>query len=364
MKIIEAIRALYEHSSDRIIYTDTNFQVLWRNNDVMPEHLFPDRMMLSRKIRVSFPLMESTVCRYKGDNFEMTLKITPMFKKDELQGYMFHGMTEHEVDRIAMQSVLKDRIRKDLEAVRYEAGSIIAMLETEKRSWSKTENYDYTEFDFRSREKVLKIMGATANYEEISRYLGDNVSSETKFMSVVLDDLLKRISCRAEKLGYIFESDIQSMVYAEMNVERFEAVVANIVVNAYMYNSKPEKICKVELKSDGNEIQLIVTDNGNGIPEEKLNKLKNPLEYFTNDDLNESLGLSVAMLYCKRFDGKFNIESKVDQYTKVTLSFKDLGYKVPREFRQYFPPLTFTLDNTGCILGKCFGYYNDDYHKY
>ena len=363
MEIIEAVKTLYENNSDKVIYTDSYLKVLWKNSNDLPEFLRTDKIMLSRFEPVAFPIKKSTICRYKDEQYELTLKITPMSENGVTVGYLFHCMTEHEVDRLAMQSTLNDRLRKDLDTIRFRAASITTMLSLNKEEMSEAGEL-FTKFETTSRDRVLGVLSATANYEELSIYLSENVKAEKKFMSVVLDDLAKRIRCRAEKFGYIFECDIQSMIHAEMNVSRFEAAISNLVINSYMYNSKPEKKCSIELRSDGKKIRLTVTDNGNGIPEEKLKRLKKPMDYFTLDDMNESLGLSIVMLYCQRFGGTYDIESKVGEYTKVTLTFDDLGYEMPREFRQYYPPIIFAMDNTGCILSKCFGYYNDDYYKH
>ena len=363
MEIIEALGTLYKNSNDKLIFTDTKLNTLWRNNDDLPEFIFPDKIMLSRSESISLPVTEYTVCRYVSDDHDFTLRITPMFENDELAGYLMHFLSEYEVDKIAMQSTLKSRLRKEIDNIRFQAGSIISLLNEHKKAWEQNGDPKNSDFDMSTREKVLNIMSATSNYEEVSRYLGDNVISKPKFMSVALDDLAKRIKCRADELGYDFDCEIRSMVHAEMNVERFEAAVSNLVVNAYMYNSKTEKKCKIILSSDGEEIKLTVEDNGDGIPEEKLAKLQRPLGFFDEIDLNESLGLTVVMLYCDRFGGKLDIETKADEYTRVTMTFKDNGLELPREFRQYLPPMVFTLDNTGCILGKGFGYYNDDMYN-
>ena len=360
MKIIDALKTLYEHSSEKIIFTDNDLKAQWRSNDELPEFIMPYNIKLTKNTTVKMPVTKTTVCRYDDGNKRYTLTISPVSEDGKPAGYLIHCLTEHEVDRLAMRSTLKDRLRNDLESVRFKAGSIISLLNKQNKIMLNDEQQEYSKFDSKAREKILGIMAATANYEELSRYLGDDISCESKFISVALDDLAKRVRPRAEKAGYVFECNINAMVHMDMNVERFEAAVSNLITNAYMYNSGEEKKCLVELYTEDKDVILSVTDNGDGIPEDKLQLLQDPLEYFSNDDLNESLGLTVAMMYCETFGGKLSIESKLGEYTKVTMRFFDPGNEIPREFRQYVRPLSFALDNTGCILGKCFGYFNDD----
>lgn len=360
MKIVEALKILYSDPENRIVYTDNELNIIWKNNEALPRELLPEKLMLSANAKLELPVTEKTVSRYYDDEQCYTVIIRPVHDDEVGDGYIFEFLSEYEVDTLAMRSTLKDRLRNDLEVVRFEAGNIIALLDLRKKTCEKLETEDNSDFDLLSRQKVLGIMSAISNYEEISRYLGDKIEGEYRFMSVVLDDLAERIKKRAEANGYIFEYDINAMVHLPMNVTRFEAAVANLAANAYMYNSKPEKKCRIELTNDNGQIILSVTDNGDGIPEEKLKKLQRPLEYNDNDDINESLGLSVAMLYCIRFGGRLEIETKKDEFTTVKMIFEDHGKEVPLDFRQYIVPSNMITDNTGCILGKCFGYFENE----
>lgn len=359
MEIIDALKTLYENSDEKVIFTDRNLVVLWRNNDELPEVLLSDNIRVSRNTPLTLPIERTAVCRYSDGIVGYTMKIRPMSEAGTAVGYIIECLDEYDVDKLAMQSMLKERIRKDLASVRAEAGRMMHLLNQHKKAWLEKDGKEYSDFDIQSRGRILGIMSSVSNYEEISIYLGDNIPEENKFMSAVLGDFAERVRSRADKAGFIFDCDVRAMVHAPMNRERFEAAVANLVVNAYMYNSKSEKKCLIEFYKEGGKVILSVTDNGDGIPADKLARLQKPLDYFSYDDMQESLGLTVAMLYCHRFGGRLKIESSVGEYTKVMMVFDPPGKDVPREFRQSIPPSLFATDNTACILAKCFGYFND-----
>ena len=359
MEMIEALKTLYGDTCEKIIYTDENLMVIWTNVDDIPKILPAENFRFSRYDVLALPVEHKTICRYITNDKSYTVMIKPVSDTHGKKGCLITLLDEHEVDRLAMQSTLSDRIRNDLDAVRFEAGSMFNLLNIHKKVWSEKSENDYTEFDSESREKILGILSATANYEEISIYLGGVISSEMKFVSVMLEDISERIKVRADKFGYRFVCNIESMVHLESNTQRFEAAVANLVVNAYKYNSKQDKECVIDLSSDGKKAVISVTDNGDGISPEMLEKLRDPFGYFSDESLSESLGLTVAMLYCDRFGGKLEIESEVGKYTKVSMIFDDPGKEVPRDFRQYRPPVNYAFDKTGCILGKVFGYFGD-----
>lgn len=359
MDILDALKMIYEKADDKIIICDKKLFVVWKNKEYLPERLDISEMKLARSLCITLPITEVTVCRYDNDGLHYTMRITPQYKEGFTEYYMIQCFDELEIDRMAMQSMLKDRIRNDLECVRFESGSLLNILNHRLDEAGIASDSGYIEFDGRIRERIINILSSTTNYEEISIYLGENIRSEYLFMSAVLDDLSKRILSRTQQAGYEFKCDIRSMVHVLMNRARFEAAVSNLVANAYMYNHKPDKKCLIELSANSENVILTVTDNGDGIEPEKLARLQKPFDYYNEADLNESLGLTIARLYCMHFGGTLEIESEKDKYTKVKMIFKAPDKDVGRDFRQYHPPINASLDITGCILGKCFGYFED-----
>ena len=360
MDILEALKTIYAKAEDKIIVCDKKLFIVWKNKEDLPERLTIEDMKIARNVCITLPIAEVTVCRYDADSLHYTLRITPIFNEGFTEYYLIQCFDELETSRMAMQSMLKDRIRNDLECVRFETGAMLNMLNNKLVEARERLDTDHIEFDGKMRGRIINILSSTSNYEEVSIYLGENIRSEYMFMSAVLDDLAKRIAVRAEQAGYEFRCEIRSMVHVLMNRPRFEAAVSNLVSNAFMYNKKPEKKCVIELSANNENVVLSVTDNGDGIDEHKLALLQKPFDYYSDEDLNESLGLTVARLYCMHFGGELVIETEVGKYTKVKMIFKAPDKGVGRDFKQYLPPINSSLDSTGCILGKCFGYFEDN----
>ena len=360
MDRLEALKCIYERSDDKIIVCDKKLFIIWKNKTERPERLNIENMKVARNTCITLPIAEVTVCRYDVDGLHLTMRITPIFNEGFTEYYLIQCFDELEMDRMAMQSMLKDRIRNDLECVRFETGSMLNMLNHKQEEQSGLSYEEYLALDKRMRGRLINILSSTSNYEEVSIYLGENVKSEYLFMSAVLDDLADRIKIRAERQGYDFSCEVRSMVHILMNRSRFEAAVSNLLVNAFMYNHKPKKKCVIELSANSENVVLTVTDNGDGISEDKLALLQKPFDYYSDEDLNESLGLTVARLYCMHFGGTLEIESELGIYTKVKMIFRSPDKGIGRDFRQYLPPINSSLDSTGCILGKCFGYFEDN----
>jgi len=77
----------------------------------------------------------------------------------------------------------------------------------------------------------------------------------------------------------------------------------------------------VELKRTGNEVALLVRDEGSGISENHLNQLFEPFFSTKNRKLNFGLGLSYVYNVMQKSGGRVDISSKLNKGTVVTLLF-------------------------------------------
>ena len=103
-----------------------------------------------------------------------------------------------------------------------------------------------------------------------------------------------------------------------------EFILNQIIVNAIKYRNhvEPEvKIYKVDIK---NGLQLIIEDNGIGIPSDEIDRVfekgftgnKGRLNYKST-----GIGLYLCKKLCDKLGLFIEIESKVSEYTKVIITF-------------------------------------------
>lgn len=95
--------------------------------------------------------------------------------------------------------------------------------------------------------------------------------------------------------------------------------IKNIVVNACKYS--PDHKAAVKLKAGGADLQIIVTDKGPGIPENKFSTIFQPF-YRLDENTNTEgfgLGLSLADRIIKLHKGRINVTSKPGQGTTFTV---------------------------------------------
>ncbi len=98
---------------------------------------------------------------------------------------------------------------------------------------------------------------------------------------------------------------------AEIDPDQITQVLTNLVNNAYAA-TPPGGSVTVATEEDGDQIRIIVTDTGTGIPKENAAKVFEP--FFTTKQIGKGTGLGLAVTYgiVKMHRGDIHVESNAD----------------------------------------------------
>ncbi|MDU4937716.1 MAG: HAMP domain-containing sensor histidine kinase [Clostridium sp.] len=94
--------------------------------------------------------------------------------------------------------------------------------------------------------------------------------------------------------------------------------------NAIKYNDKENIEIEISLLKDNSKIRLEVKDNGIGIPKDEI---KNVMKRFYKVDKSRvnnnsfGIGLSIANRVVNNYKANINIQSEINKYTKIMISF-------------------------------------------
>ncbi len=111
-----------------------------------------------------------------------------------------------------------------------------------------------------------------------------------------------------------------------------ENVLTNLIQNA-IQAIPPEKPGKIVIEtnyiSSEELVQIVVEDNGVGISEENLQKIFKP--FFSTKQAGTGLGLAIIQRIVEQHEGKIEVESKVGQFTRftITLPLHSINVKKP-----------------------------------
>jgi signal transduction histidine kinase len=146
-------------------------------------------------------------------------------------------------------------------------------------------------------------------------------SASVELLSTLLDGLVseKRIQYRS-KIGVSIDWRMTNEAYglfAQVQTGAFKRILSNLIDNSVEALSDSGKVI-LDLKSNGNTIEITCQDNGKGIPREVISQLgKKGLSYEKKG--GSGLGLYNAKSILQNWGGRLQIESELNVGTQVTL---------------------------------------------
>lgn len=115
-------------------------------------------------------------------------------------------------------------------------------------------------------------------------------------------DNIPKVECLAGKINQVFMNMLGNAIYAvDKKGEQNEGVIKIYVIN------------------HENEVEIRISDNGTGIPKEKLNRIFEP--FFTTKGVGEGtgLGLSISKGIIDKHNGKISVSSELGVGTTFTI---------------------------------------------
>lgn len=182
----------------------------------------------------------------------------------------------------------------------------------------------------------VALLSAASSVESIANSLLSEYRKDSKeahvekeerepvLISLTLLQLLTDKRHQYKDLPIKFEhefSDNSNFVFTKAEPSAFKRMISNLVNNAV--ESFDDKGGKVTLKliSDDIQAKIIIEDNGKGIPEDILYKIKNNVAITGGKKDGHGIGLEQVRDTLKENAGEIAIESKIGKGTKITLTF-------------------------------------------
>ena len=135
-------------------------------------------------------------------------------------------------------------------------------------------------------------------------------------------DALKMLTVNADNKNIKLEYKENTLqIFGDINA--IKRIIINLLSNAVKYTNPDGLISCELLKLENGGITINITDNGIGIPEDKIEQVINPFEQIEHSfDINEEgtgLGLSIVQKLTELHGGRFSLKSTVDIGTTATI---------------------------------------------
>lgn len=116
-------------------------------------------------------------------------------------------------------------------------------------------------------------------------------------------------------VNLLFDCPLPAL-YIDCDENQIKQVIINIIKNAIDAMPEGGEI-RIELHAIANQAHISVTDQGCGIPDDKLEKIGQP--FFTLKEKGTGLGMMTSFKIIENHGGNIEIESKVGEGTKVRI---------------------------------------------
>lgn len=111
-------------------------------------------------------------------------------------------------------------------------------------------------------------------------------------------------------------------IHAELDPDRINQVLTNVVDNAIKY-SKPNEVVRIEVKDTASEVEVVVEDDGVGMDAETVDRIFDRF-YHGGEDRGDSRSMGLGLYICRQIveqhDGEISVESEEGEGTRVEIA--------------------------------------------
>jgi signal transduction histidine kinase len=127
-------------------------------------------------------------------------------------------------------------------------------------------------------------------------------------------------------LELILDIQTEPIIYSDKS--RIGVLLKNVIGNAIKYRNKEiDSFVKFTLKRNEESIIMAITDNGEGIDTQHLDKIFTMFYRGTTSSVGTGLGLYICQEIANKLNGSLQVESQLGKGTTMTITIPDLKTK-------------------------------------
>ncbi len=177
-----------------------------------------------------------------------------------------------------------------------------------------------------SAGRIQDIAGNLLN--RFKPYLNEEAATENKLSPTLISvDILeivaeKKYEYAKLSVDFVVEISKQSyFVFINTNVREFKRMMSNLINNAVDALDGKSGVITVQLDIVDNKVEIIIKDNGKGMPDSVKEKILNNIAVTSNKKDGHGIGFEQIRDTLAANEGKLAIKSKVGAGTIIILSF-------------------------------------------
>ena len=272
-------------------------------------------------IRPIKKIEETTTSITDGNN--LSLRISDTGGRDELAA--LSGNFNKMLDRLETSFEMEKRFASDAShELRTPVSVILAQAEFSLEKERQPEEYiDSLEVIKRQGKRMNQLIGNMLSYTRLEQRI-DNYPFEKLDFSVLVSDLCSDMTpLRINDIS--LEYNVEPGIMINGNAELLARMLQNLLENAYKYGRQGGNT-KVTLSLLGNNIKLLIEDDGIGIAEEQIEQIFDRFFRVSNKTsiTGSGLGLSIVKKIVDMHGGNIDVSSREGLGTTFTITFSSI----------------------------------------
>lgn len=272
-------------------------------------------------IRPIKKIEETTTSITDGNN--LSLRIADTGGRDELAA--LSGNFNKMLNRLETSFEMEKRFASDAShELRTPVSVILAQAEFSLEKERQPEEYiDSLEVIKRQGKRMNQLIGNMLSYTRLEQRI-DNYPFEKLDFSVLVSDLCSDMTpLRINDIS--LEYSVEPGIMINGNAELLARMLQNLLENAYKYGRQSGNT-KVTLSLKGNNIKLLVEDDGIGIAEDRLEQIFDRFFRVSNkiSITGSGLGLSIVKKIVDMHGGNIDVSSREGLGTTFTITFSSI----------------------------------------
>lgn len=190
----------------------------------------------------------------------------------------------------------------------------------------KENDYDkVAEFAGIILQSSKRAMDLLINLMEWSQLQSGRMNFNPEFfdVSMLIDEVMLLLNGIADQKSIIIENQLTKPVLVFADKEMISAVMRNLISNALKFTHTGGCLSISALIKE-NEVIITVSDNGVGLPEDRINKLFILSESYSTPGTNKEKGTGLGLILCNEFIKKNNgliwVESEIGKGSSFSFS--------------------------------------------
>ena len=281
-----------------VLFVSLSFVVI--RLEELPLSTMSPIIIIEKTVKLLFPLSFFSICLYYFKEI--------YFKNQYRLENAYAELTKNKEERDRILNVVAHDLRSPLSGI---AGISKMMLADDKVVEDNKEMFKLIE---QSAESTLRLINDLmhTNINSVEQYQFQDIE-----LNKLVQQILQMLVFTAKEKNIIIEANItKQKIVLKADKDKLDRVISNLVTNAIKF-SKPGSIIHVSLHLNGEFAEIIVKDNGIGIPEYLQGKI---FDLFTTakrkgtaGEKSYGLGLAICKKIVELHEGFIHVESKEGQ---------------------------------------------------